>query len=149
MGVQNFPFLTTWPQKHAPKNTINKGVSAKHFLKNRRASRSRNCWTKKINSDIPVISFFASFFFCNNKNTPKCWGCVLANQKREFSKLKLKTLKVEKPNFCTCFLKKASFEKKLLADNWVIEFAKNRLKPHYKAKNKLGPDNNPHNKPSK
>ena len=32
VGVQNFPFLTTWPKKRAPKNTIKIGVSANFFL---------------------------------------------------------------------------------------------------------------------
>ena len=43
--------------------------------------------------------------------------------KREFSKFKLKTLKIEKPNFCTLFLKKAILGK--LADNWAPEITQN------------------------
>ena len=33
VGVQNFPFLTTWPKSAHPKNTIKIWVSARHFLK--------------------------------------------------------------------------------------------------------------------
>ena len=68
VGVQIFPFLTTWPKKHAPKNTIKIGVST-IFLKNRSGSRSGHFLTKKTQNQKFQLSFvFAFFFFFNNKN---------------------------------------------------------------------------------
>ena len=46
VGVQNFPFLTTWPKSAHPKNTIKIGVSANFFLENTYASRNGHFWTK-------------------------------------------------------------------------------------------------------
>ena len=62
MGVQNFPSLTTWPKKRAPKKHYKNRGSAKHFL------------NQNPNSEIPDIIFFASFFSCNNKKPQKCWN---------------------------------------------------------------------------
>ena len=56
VGVQKFPFLTTWPKKCARINTIKIEVSAKHFLKNRCASRNGHFWTKN--------TTFRKFQFC-------------------------------------------------------------------------------------
>ena len=53
VGVQNFPFLTTWPKSAHPRNTIKIGVSARHFLKTRYASRNGHFWTKIPNPEIP------------------------------------------------------------------------------------------------
>ena len=47
VGVQNFPFLTTWPKKRAPKKHYKIGVSANFFLENTYASRNGHSWTKK------------------------------------------------------------------------------------------------------
>ena len=66
VGVQNFPFLTTWSKKRTPKKTIAIRVSATHFLKNGYASRNGHFWTKKPktrNSSYHFL-FFSSF---NNK----------------------------------------------------------------------------------
>ena len=60
VGVQNFPFLTTWPKNAHPKNTIKIGVSATHFLQNSFESRNGHFWTKKKNE---IQKFQLSFVF--------------------------------------------------------------------------------------
>ena len=71
VGVPNFPFLTTWPKKRAPKNTIKIGVSAspfswKTFLSHETAIFGQ----KKPNPEIPVIIFFCLFSsLTTTKNT--------------------------------------------------------------------------------
>ena len=70
VGVQNFPFLTTWPKKRAPKNTIKIGVSATHFLENSFASRNGHFWTKKAKSRNSSYHFFCPFSsLSTTKNT--------------------------------------------------------------------------------
>ena len=62
VGVQDFPFLTTWPKKHAPQKTIKIGVSARHFLKKRYASRNGHFWTKTTQIQKFQLSFSGGFF---------------------------------------------------------------------------------------
>ena len=47
VGVQNFPFLTTWPKKRAPKKHYKNRGFSKLFLVNTYASRNGHFWTKK------------------------------------------------------------------------------------------------------
>ena len=118
---KNSLFWQLGPQNAHPQNTIKIGVSAHRFLKNSYASRNAHFWTKKPNPEIPVIIFLPIFFSCNSKEHKQLlkplFYSVFANLKKEFSKYKLKTLKIEKPNFCTLFSKRAIFRK--LQDNWA------------------------------
>ena len=72
VGVQNFPFLTTWPKKRAPKKHYKNRGFRPPFLENRCASRNGHFWTKK-----PKIYKF-QLFFClfsslsTTKNTKIC-----------------------------------------------------------------------------
>ena len=68
-GVQKSPFLTTWPRKRAPQNTIKIGVSARHFWKNSYASRNGHFWTKSPNPEIPAIIFIGSFLLLQQQKT--------------------------------------------------------------------------------
>ena len=61
VGVQNFPFLTTWPKKRAPKNTMKIGVSARHFLKTDRRHETAIFEKKNPNPEISVIIFGGAF----------------------------------------------------------------------------------------
>ena len=130
VGVQNFPFLTTWPKKRAPKKHYkNRGFSILFFWKTHMRHETAIFGPKKpkfINSSYHF--FLLVFFSLNNRKHKKCrnpyFYSVLANQKkREFSNFILKTLKIEKPNFCTLFLKKAIFRK--LPDNWAQKKTQN------------------------
>ena len=69
VGVQNFPFLTTWSKTRAPPNTIKiGGVSEKKLLKNNYASRNGHLWTQKTKLQKFQLSFILSVFFSfNNK----------------------------------------------------------------------------------
>ena len=71
VGVQRcpkFPFLTTWPKKRAPKNTIKIGVSAKHVLKSRCVTK-RPALDKKTQTRNSSYHIFAySFLFQQEKH---------------------------------------------------------------------------------
>ena len=72
VGVQNFPFLTTWPKKRAPKNTIKIGVSATHFLENSSESRNGSAiLDQKTQIQKFQLSFFFAFFFSYNNKKHK------------------------------------------------------------------------------
>ena len=70
VGVQNFPFLTTWPKKRAPKKHYkNRGFRA-FFLKSRCASRNGHFWTKKSQIHKFQLSiFFACFLLFQQHKT--------------------------------------------------------------------------------
>ena len=71
-GIQKLPFLTPWPRKRAPKNTIKIGVSACFFLERSYASRNGHFWTKKTQIQKFQLSFFfLPFFSFKNKKTQK------------------------------------------------------------------------------
>ena len=63
-------FWQLGPESAHPKNTIKIGVSARHFLKNRYASRNRHFWTKKSQIQTFQLSFFGLFLLFQQK-TPK------------------------------------------------------------------------------
>ena len=114
-------FWQLGPKSAHPKNTIKIGVSGPFFWK-ADVRHETAIFDQKTKIHKFQLSFFLPVFFSfNNRKHKKCWNpyfySVLANQKREFSKFKLKTLKIENPNFCTLFLKKAIFRK--LPDNWA------------------------------
>ena len=120
-GCPKFPFFDNLaPKTRTQKHYKHRGFSKAFF------------WKTDVHHEAAIVGqknkfrysnyqFFCFFLLLQQQKTQKCCNpyfySVLANQKREFSKLKLKTLKIEKPNFCTCFLKKASFEKK---SYWLI-----------------------------
>ena len=74
LGVQNFPFLTTWPKKRAHKKHYkNSGFSA-FFLKSSCASRNGHFWTKKSQIHKFQLSIFFSLFssLSTTQNTKNC-----------------------------------------------------------------------------
>ena len=99
------------PKSAHPKNTIKIGVSGPFVLRSRCASRNGHFWTKKpkfINSNY-------HFLLLQQQKTHKIAEtpillCFSKPNKREFSKFKLKTPKIEKPNFCTLFWKRLFLE---------------------------------------
>ena len=109
-------FWQLGPKSAHPKNTIKIGVSANFFFGKHICVTKRPFLDQKnLNSWIPVIIFFCLFSsLSTTENTTKCWNpyfySVLTNQKREFSNVILKTLKIEKPNFCTLFWKRLFLE---------------------------------------
>ena len=73
-GYPKIAFLTPWPRKRAPKNTIKIGVSACFFFGKKLCVTKRPFLDKKNpNSEIPVIIFFLAFFsLSKTKNTKIC-----------------------------------------------------------------------------
>ena len=72
VGVQNFPFFTTWPKKRAPKKNYKNWGFRAFFLKSRCASRNGHFWTQK--SQIPKFQlsfFFACFLLFQQHKTQK------------------------------------------------------------------------------
>ena len=69
-GVQKLPFLTTWPRKRAPPNTIKIGVSANFFLKKVMRHETAIFGQKKPKSRNSSYHFFCLFLFQQQK-TPK------------------------------------------------------------------------------
>ena len=67
-GYPKIAFLTPWPRKRAPKNTIKIGVSAYFFGKKvMRHETAIFRQKKKPNSEIPVIIFFCLFSISKTK----------------------------------------------------------------------------------
>ena len=84
---KNCLFLTPWPRKRAPKNTIKIGVSACFFLERSYASRNGHFWTKKTQIRNSSYHFFSCLFsLSKTKNTKICrnpyFYSVLANLKK-------------------------------------------------------------------
>ena len=72
VGVQNFPFLITWPKKRAPKNTVKIWGFSKAFLE------KQMCVTKRpfldpqnTKPEIPVIMFSFIVFAFSSLSTTK------------------------------------------------------------------------------
>ena len=92
-GIQKLPFLTPWPRKRAPKNTIKIGVSAYLFWKKVMRHETAIFGQKKTQIQKFQLSFFLAYFsLSKTKNTKICWNpysySVLANlKKRIFQKL--------------------------------------------------------------
>ena len=110
---KNCLFLTPWPRKRAPKNTIKIGVSDYFFLERSYASRNGHFWTKKTQIHKFQLSFFflPFFLFQKQKNTKICWNpyfySVLANLKKEnFPKINLKHRNLKNPIFAPIFWKR-------------------------------------------
>ena len=64
VAFQNFPFLTPWPRKRAPKKHYkNRAFRAFFFLlESRCASRNGHFWTKKTKIHKFQLSFFFAYF---------------------------------------------------------------------------------------
>ena len=142
MGFQNFPFLTTWPKKRAPKKHYkNRGFSnpfcGKQFWVTKRPFLDK----KKPNPEIPVIICFLPFSsLATTKNTKISWNpyfySVLANLKKEnFECLNSKHRKLGNPIFAPFFWKRLFLEncqiigRKKNTHTMITEPPKNRLKP--------------------
>ena len=116
LGVQNFPFLTTWPKKRAHKKHYKNSGFRASFLKSSCASRNGHFWTKKakfINSSYHFFCLFSSL--STTQNTNNCWNpyfySVLANLKKEnFQNLNLKHWKLKNPIFAPFFWKRLFLE---------------------------------------
>ena len=116
VAFQNFPFLTPWPRKRAPKKHYkNRGFRAFFFGKQMCVTKRPFLDQKKPKFINFSYHFFLPIFFLSKtKNTKICWNpyfySVLANLKKEnFQKKNSKHWKLKKTNFCTPFLKKAIF----------------------------------------
>ena len=138
VGVQNFPFLTTWPKKRAPKKHYkNRGFSNPFFGKQFWVTKRPFLDQKNPNPEIPVIIFLPFSSLTTTKNTKVSWNpyfySVLANLKKNFQNLNSKHRKLKNPIFAPFFWKK------LFLENWLIignkkhthndNWAKNGLKP--------------------
>ena len=71
VGVQNFPFLTTWPKKRAPKKHYKNGGFSNPFFGEQFCVTKRPCLDKKSQIQKFQLPFFAFFFSCNNKKHKK------------------------------------------------------------------------------
>ena len=67
VAFQNFPFLTSWPRKPEPQNTIKIGVSSDFFLETSCVSRNGRFWTKKTKIYKFQLSFFLAYFLLFQK----------------------------------------------------------------------------------
>ena len=61
VGVQHFPFLTTWPTKRAPKNTLKIWVSTRHFWKRDMRHETAIFEKKSRNSSCHYFCLFLLF----------------------------------------------------------------------------------------
>ena len=117
LGVQNFPFLTTWPKKRAHKKHYkNSGFRAFFFWK------ADVCHeTAVFGPKNPKFINFSYHFFClfsslsKTKNTKICWNpyfySVFANLKNEnFQNLNLKHWNLKNPIFAPFFWKRLFLE---------------------------------------
>ena len=123
---KNSLFWQLGPESAHPKNTIQMGVSARHFWKNSYASRNGHFWTKKPKSRNSSYHFLALFFSCNNKTQKSCWNpyfcSVLANLKKEnFQNKNLKQRNSKNPILAPFFWKR------LFLENWQIIGHKKKL----------------------
>ena len=110
-GIQKLPFLTPWPRKRAPKNTIKTGVSACFFGKKLCVTKRPFLDKKTQIQKFQLLFFLAFFSFSKTKNTRICWNpyfySVLANLKKEnFPKINLKHRNLKNPIFAPIFWKR-------------------------------------------
>ena len=72
VGVQNFPFLTTWPKKRAPKKHYkNSGFSKLFFWKTHMRHETAIFGPKKLNFINSSYHFFLPVFFSLNNRKHK------------------------------------------------------------------------------
>ena len=136
---KNCLFSQLGPKSAHPKNTIEIGVSATHFVENSSESRNGHFWTKKSQIQKFQLSFFFLLFssLTTTKNTKISWNpyfySVLAHLKKEnFQNWNLKHRKLKNPNFAPFFWKRLFLEnwliignKKTHNDNWAQKIAWN------------------------
>ena len=67
LGVQNFPFLTTWPKKRAHKQHYKNSGFRAFFLESRCVSRNGRFWTKKPKIYKFQLPFFFAYFLLFQK----------------------------------------------------------------------------------
>ena len=73
-GCPKFPFFYNYSKKaRPPKHCKNRG-SARHFLKNRFASRNRHFGQKQANPEIPVIMSFCLFSSLSTTRSKNSWN---------------------------------------------------------------------------
>ena len=128
-------FLTPWPRKRAPKNTIKIGVSACFFWKEVMRHETAIFGQKKPKFRNSSYHFFSCLFsLSKTKNTKISWNpyfySVLANLKKEnFPKINLKHRNLKNPIFAPIFWKRLFLDncqiighkKKTLNDNCVCK----------------------------
>ena len=120
-GCPKFLFLTTWPKKRAPKTLWKSGFQPSFLWKKDMRHETVIFGPKSPNSETPVITLFCLLSSLSTEKKLKnllkpLFDSVLENLEKRILKIqnfKLKTQKIEKPNFCTLFLKKAVFFRKL------------------------------------
>ena len=123
---KNCLFLTPWPRKRAPKNTIELRVSAYFFWKEVMRHETAIFGQKKPQIINSSYHFFLPFFsLSKTKNTIICWNpyfySVLANPKKDnFPKINLKHRNLKNPIFAPIFWKR------LFLDNCQIIGHKNK-----------------------
>ena len=71
VAFQNFPFLTPWPKKRAPKKHYKNRAFRPFFLKSSCASRNGHFWTKKAKIHKFQLSFFCLFLLLQQQKNPK------------------------------------------------------------------------------
>ena len=112
VGVQNFLFWQLGQKSAHPKNTIQIGVSARHFWKTDMRHETAIFGQKIPNPEISVIIFFAFFFSFNNKTqnlAETLFDSVWTNRKIQNLNLKHRTSK-KKTIFAPFFWKRLSLE---------------------------------------
>ena len=134
VGVQNFPFLTTWPKKRAPKKHYKNRGFSNFFLETHMRHETAIFGPKKPKFINSSYHFFCLFSTENTKNAETLFYSVLASPKRDFQILYLKHWKLKNPIFAPFFWKRLLLEncqiighKKTQNDNWVCK--PNLLKP--------------------
>ena len=92
-GGSKFPFLTTWPNKRTPQNTLKMRFQQTNFWKTDFRHEARVFGPKNPKPEIPVIISRAFLPFEQQKNNKTCWTrhfpSVLANVKRTNQKFNL------------------------------------------------------------
>ena len=71
LGVQNFPFLTTWPKKRAHKKHYKNSGFRAFFLESRCVSRNGRFWTKNPKFINFSYHFFLPIFFSSKNKKHK------------------------------------------------------------------------------
>ena len=71
VAFENFPFLTPWPRKRAPKKHYKNRGFRPPFLENRCVSRNGRFWTQKPQIYKFQLSFFLPVFFSFNNTKHK------------------------------------------------------------------------------
>ena len=114
VGVQNFPFLTTWPKTRAPpKNYKHRGFREQIFEKQLCVTKLPFLDPKNPNPEIPVIFFCPFSSLSTTKNTKMLWNpyfySVLASQEKRFFKKSSQNTEDWKTQFLHPFFEKGYF----------------------------------------